>query len=597
MFRAKIRHLLAFGLGTTTTIMAGCGSEWTPGPEIVALAAVSGLGQSGYTGTVVPNPFVVRAADQSGTAAEGLTVTWRVVSGGGSVSPSQSVTDADGLASTTLRLGATAGAQTVEAVLGRGQPVQFTVTARAVGAPARLLVVSGADQSAAPGATLADSLVVRLIDDFNNPVSNVEVVWTPVGSLAGRVSPTKVKTDADGRAAAAWILGETGGPKQVEATVGSLDPAVFVAAGTVVYSGVFAGSRHTCANDVGGVSYCWGFNDDGQLGIGEEAGGAGPVFSAPKPLASTGALTFGAISAGRHHSCAITLSNIGYCWGASPDGRTGTTSQTNAPAQVPAPSVFSSTSAGRTHTCGLTLMGVVDCWGSNQGGQLGDSARTTTRKTVDIWDPAIAIAAGGLHSCAVTLYGDAYCWGFNRYGQAGNSMVEEIAPVGLVSGGLAFMAITAGENHTCALSTTGSAYCWGDNTFGQLGDGSTVPSADPIPVESGLTFVSLSAGYAHTCGITSSDVAYCWGRNLFGELGDGTTQNRSAPVAVGGGLSFTMITAGGGDAGISPAIPPAHTCGLTTGKVIYCWGDNQFGALGDGTLTNRRLPAKVAFQP
>ncbi|HEX9165295.1 MAG TPA: hypothetical protein VF862_05260, partial [Gemmatimonadales bacterium] len=194
-------------------------------------------------------------------------------------------------------------------------------------------------------------------------------------------------------------------------------------------------------------------------------------------------------------------------------------------------------------------------------------------------------------------YGDAFCWGFNRHGQVGNSIVEERSPVSLVSGGLTFMAITAGENHTCALSLTGSAYCWGDNTFGQLGDGSNVPSADPIPVEGGLTFVSLSAGYGHTCGITSARVAYCWGRNLFGELGDGTTQNRSAPVAVGGGLSFAMISAGGGDAGISPAIPPAHSCGLTTGKVIYCWGDNQFGALGDGTLTNRLLPAKVAFQP
>jgi len=700
MYRGPFRLLPLLALSISAALMAACTSESTTGPRIVAPVAVSGLGQSGFVGASLTQPFVVRVEDQNGNAVDGALVAWSVVSGGGTLSPSQSVTGSDGLASATLRLGSVVGQQSAKATLGEAKPIVFTATAAAApasqliavsgdnqtgivktalpakiviktadafgnvktgirvdfsvttgggtvntasavsdslglvsvdwflgpiagtqrlkatstaitpldilatglaAAPAKVVILGGTGQSAAPGARLSDSLVIRAVDGFDNPIKDVTVDWEALGD-GGSVSPATGKTDAAGRAAASWTLGATGGPKTATAKVGSLDLAQFTAAGTVIFGGgAYAGSRHTCGLDEGGVSYCWGYNGDGQLGLGLESTGSGPVFALPQPTAAAGKLTFAEVDGGRYHTCALTLSNIGYCWGAGLDGRLGDggTAQKNEPSKLEAFEIFKAIRSGRTHSCALTPDGRLFCWGSNSLGQVGNGLGPDAPVTspVQIVAGIVSVAVGGLHGCAVAVTGDAYCWGYNATGQLGNSTTANANAPALVSGGITFASIAAGENHTCGLSSSGQAYCWGDNAFGQLGTVAVGSSVVPAAVAGGLTFTSLTAGFGHTCAITASGVAYCWGRNTRGELGDGTTTNRPAPVAVGGGLSFRLISAGGGDAGINPTTAPAHTCGVTIGKVAYCWGDNQFGQLGDGTQVMRLLPTKVAFQP
>jgi hypothetical protein len=100
---------------------------------------------------------------------------------------------------------------------------------------------------------------------------------------------------------------------------------------------------------------------------------------------------------------------------------------------------------------------------------------------------------------------------------------------------------------------------------------------------SGLTFAVLSGGVYHTCGVTRTGAAYCWGQNVSGQLGDGTTTDRLVPAPVAGNLTFTAMSAGG-----------AHTCGATTSHAAYCWGRNDFGQLGDGTTTQRLVPTPIA---
>ena len=80
----------------------------------------------------------------------------------------------------------------------------------------------------------------------------------------------------------------------------------------------------------------------------------------------------------------------------------------------------------------------------------------------------------------------------------------------------------------------------------------------------------------HTCGLTVANVLFCWGYNQFGALGDGTTVQRPRPVKVSGGLTFRQVSAGF-----------YHTCGITTADRVYCWGLNVNGRLGDGTTTQR----------
>ncbi|MGH7511340.1 MAG: RCC1 domain-containing protein, partial [Gemmatimonadales bacterium] len=92
------------------------------------------------------------------------------------------------------------------------------------------------------------------------------------------------------------------------------------------------------------------------------------------------------------------------------------------------------------------------------------------------------------------------------------------------------------------------------------------------------------AGWEHTCAVTTSSRAFCWGDNHYYQLGDGTTATRRWwPRAVAGGLSFRRVTAGW-----------KHTCGETPTNRAYCWGWNAFGQLGDGTDTPRQRPVAVS---
>ncbi len=217
-------------------------------------------------------------------------------------------------------------------------------------------------------------------------------------------------------------------------------------------------------------------------------------------------------------------------------------------------------------------------------GIIGTATLTVVPPSTVAFTGVGAVVAGFSHTCALDNGDVAYCWGGNSYGQLGNDTTT-ISPFPLaVSGGLTFSSLAAGYAHTCGISTAGQAYCWGDNESGALGNpGAGSSSSAPVAVSGGLTFTTLTAGYAHTCGLTVSGKAYCWGADESGELGIGTIgQDSPTPVAVSGGLTFASISAGG-----------VYTCGITTGGAGYCWGSNAYGVLGDGATADSPVPVAV----
>jgi alpha-tubulin suppressor-like RCC1 family protein len=150
---------------------------------------------------------------------------------------------------------------------------------------------------------------------------------------------------------------------------------------------------------------------------------------------------------------------------------------------------------------------------------------------------------------------------------------------------LSFATVSAGVKHTCGVTAEGAVYCWGNNSDGQLGDGTTNARLGPVLVAGvGRILAAVSAGGGHSCGLTLADLAYCWGNNLFGQLGNGSPPlSRSIPSLVGDGLRLATVSAGG-----------SHACGLTGAGDAYCWGRNVDGQLGDGTFDNRSTPGLVA---
>ena len=355
------------------------------------------------------------------------------------------------------------------------------------------------------------------------------------------------------------------------------------------------GDSHTCGLTAQGSAYCWGSNTYGQLGDGSTA-----LRSSPVPVQMPAGVTFSAISAGNNHTCAITTSGEAYCWGQN-SGRLGdgTSSTRLVPVRVllPQGAEVSSIGAGYSHTCALATSGLAYCWGQNPSGQLGDG--TTNSQMFPQAVPlvtgfrfaAMASSMASSHSCALTQVGTAYCWGSGGSGELGDGIgIARSAPYVVArppAGNIT--TLSAGANHTCGATSAGVPYCWGQNV-GQLGDGTqptrALPNAVAPPFAVDFSLNQLAAGTWLTCGLSRSGTAYCWGQNYYGQLGDGTTTYRSTAVQV---LLPAGVRLG------SLAASDSSTCGVAVDGDTYCWGYNFYGQLGDGTTTSRNVPTRVVM--
>lgn len=350
---------------------------------------------------------------------------------------------------------------------------------------------------------------------------------------------------------------------------------------------IAAGSSHSCAVTSGGAVTCWGSNDLGQVGDGSSSQRLSAV--------AVGGLGSGAakIAAGASHSCALNSIGGVQCWGENKDGRVGDGTTTQRLAAVQTSGLTSgvlAVAAGFSHSCAVTGTGGAKCWGNNSDGQLGDNSTTTRLSAVDVsgfFDgAATAIATGAFHSCALTAAGGVKCWGFNVYGQLGDdsttSQLTAVDVTGLTTG---ITQISVGSFHSCALTAAGGVKCWGINSFGQLGNDSTANSATAVEV-SGLAsgIVAIAAGGDHTCALSSSGAVKCWGDNQYGQLGDGSQLERLTAVNV-SGLSSGVAAI---------AVGKSHSCALTGSGGVKCWGENSTGQLGDNSTGRRLTPVDVA---
>jgi adhesin/invasin len=228
------------GQQTLTVTAAGTTSiqiTATAGPPAIASLAVSaGNNQTGTAGSNLPTAPAVAARDASNNPVEGVTVFFSVMSGGGSVTNSSAVTNAQGIASAgTWRLGSSTGTHLLSAQVPQSgvanNPVVFTATASA-GAPASVTALSATTQTTPVGAlvTSVPSVVVR--DAVGNPASGVTVTFA-LTSGGGQITGGTQTTNAQGVATiGSWRVSSNPGTNTVTATVSGLTPVTFTANGT-----------------------------------------------------------------------------------------------------------------------------------------------------------------------------------------------------------------------------------------------------------------------------------------------------------------------------------------------------------------------------
>jgi alpha-tubulin suppressor-like RCC1 family protein len=381
-------------------------------------------------------------------------------------------------------------------------------------------------------------------------------------------------------------------------------------AGELTQLGMALGLKHGCSVTSDGTPWCFGSGGFGQLGNG------GTSAQSPDPVdvsAMLGSRVLKELTAGIHHTCAISGDGISWCWGRDWNGQLGN-GGSDTDSQIPTAVttatmtgslVFVQLTGGSGHTCGFTN-GYAWCWGRDTYGGLGNGGGVNHTGSPDAVDRSdmggdqnlIGISIAGNHSCGLSSRGSVWCWGRDNQGQLGNggSPTDAHSPMPLdtspMSGEIAFSHIAAGNSHTCGLTAKGTAWCWGYDGSGQLGDGGFIStSQSPKEVNRGLMtgLIQLTAGSDHTCGLTAVGVAWCWGSDEFGQLGDsGTSNNAQSPVQVdtsdmSGETAFILLAAGAN-----------HTCGLTGQGRSWCWGSDSAGQLGDGgTSVDTQDPVEV----
>jgi plastocyanin len=231
----QIRQTINLAISTIVFISCGGSKGSTnppPNPDVISKFA--GDSQVGSASAALPLPLTVLVKDGSGNAAAGVTVSWAVTGGGGSVATASSLTDANGQATMTRTLGPAAGFQTVSASISgaTGSPISFTSISQVQGA-FQMSAVSGSGQNDTVQATLGSPFVVLLKDHNNNPVSGVTVTFAPTTGGGGVGSPSAI-SDGAGHASSTRTLGTTAGAALATATVTGLigSPVTFTATGT-----------------------------------------------------------------------------------------------------------------------------------------------------------------------------------------------------------------------------------------------------------------------------------------------------------------------------------------------------------------------------
>lgn len=286
---------------------------------------------------------------------------------------------------------------------------------------------------------------------------------------------------------------------------------------------------HTCAVAVDGSGWCWGVAAHGELGTGYIAreqctvspGQTVPCSRTPRRVA--GGMTWVEIKAGATHTCGLATGGVVYCWGANDQGQVGPSSSATcafpgagepvpcvtSPQPVPDMPAFTAITVSDGMTCGLNRQ--VWCWG------IGGVQRPGNPD-----DPfgVLEISRKYRHGCvrlsvpgAVLPGGSLRCSGANESGQSSEPADRSNRD---------YIAVSTGGHHTCIQYRSSPAvYCWGSNSDGQLL--SEPASSTSSNVYVGL-YLTVDTGARFTCGVPMySSALWCWGDGTWGQLGDGGT--------------------------------------------------------------------------
>ena len=242
---------------------------------------------------------------------------------------------------------------------------------------------------------------------------------------------------------------------------------------------------------------------------------------------------------------------------------------------------YKAVAAGFLHSLALKDDGSVWTWGSNQYGQLGVDQPLFRSIPTYVGEGYQSISTGmnllnGTDVYAVKVDGSLWRWG----AAGGNGAPEQI--------GTGYASVATSGSHVVALKTDGGIWTWGFNLYGQLGDGTTTDRTLSNPYFVGGGFRAIAATGSASIALRTDGSVWSWGVNSSGELGRVSSETCSALAC---SKVPGQVAALAGVKELSAA--QSHVLALTFDGVLWSWGSNESGQLGDGNLTNSSVPIMV----
>jgi alpha-tubulin suppressor-like RCC1 family protein len=369
----------------------------------------------------------------------------------------------------------------------------------------------------------------------------------------------------------------------------------------VVLGKISAGYQHSIFVQNIGKTWAWGSNAYAQLGINSTVCKSTPVSILGRRK------TFCEITGGcETTNCSLGIDFRGkvWAWGANTLGQLGINSIVNksTPTSIlGANKTFCVIMTSGLHTMAIDNHGQVWGWGYNTGGglgpagQLGDNtvvSKRTPVSTLGAKKTFCVITAGGSNSGGIDYNGQVWTWGVDNAGQLGRGTTNtpRSTPVTITGAKKTFCALNnkgAGSNYQ-AIDYKGRIWAWGRDFYGQLGiNGNPAGDNTNTPVSvmgANKTFCKIANGSSeYTLAIDNHGMIWAWGYNASGQLGDAQTINRSTPVSVlGSKKTFCSVEAG-----------DSHSLAIDYNERVWAWGYDNLGQLGDNIFVNNKTPTSI----
>lgn len=246
-----------------------------------------------------------------------------------------------------------------------------------------------------------------------------------------------------------------------------------------------------------------------------------------------------------------------------------------------------SVSVGSGHAHALRGDGTLWSWGNGSSGALGDGTDVSKAfpvKVLGFSGTVSAVSSGLGHSLALTQDGAAWSFGWNYYGQLGNGQVVDQLTARKIAGLPTLQAVSAGAIHSLALDVNGAVWAWGDNGFGQLGTGiSATRALVPVKLATLAGITAISSSSASNLALDNLGRVWAWGRGTWGAMGDGSTTDRMFPGLVPGLPPIAAIQSG-----------TLVNVAIARDGGVWVWGSNEMGQFGDDQYGQQFTPVRVA---